>query len=104
MDMDKNEEISLRQHVESIGWGERYLDKTGHFAREGLKSWSSCLEPFNFLQRLLTRKRLPILQIIPLGTRINFLKSLKYDIVGSDPRFSFFGIFVRIMSFVTGIA
>lgn len=101
-DMYKNSEISMRQHLEALGWGERYLDDSGRFARLGVKKWSSCLEPFSRLQRILTRKRLPITEIISPGVRVKFLRSLKHEIVGSGPIFSIFGLFVRIMSFISG--
>lgn len=94
-DMYKKPEISMRQHLEALGWGERYLDDSGRFARVGVKKWASCLEPFNRLQRILTRKRLPITEVISPGMRVKFLRSLKHESVGS-------GTFVRIMSFISG--
>ena len=91
----------MRQHLEALGWGEQYLDDSGRFARVGVKNWSSCLEPYNSLQRILSRKRLPIAEIISPGMRVKFLKSLKHEIVGSGPTFSIFGLFIQIMKYIS---
>ncbi|MDD5365328.1 MAG: hypothetical protein PHR30_08310 [Gallionellaceae bacterium] len=95
-------EISLRKHLANLGWGEEFLDRSGCFARWGVKNWRVCLLPFSRWKRLTTRKKLPIEEIIPVGTRVKFLKSLKHPIIGLGPKFSIFRLFIRAMSAWTG--
>lgn len=92
-------DVSLRQHLEKLGWDDQFLNKTGRFARIGLKNGSPCLEPYSRLQRILTSRRLPIVQIIPPGTQVKFLKSLKHELLGSGPRFSLYRLLLSIVSF-----
>ena len=85
-------ELSLLQHLEDLGWGERFLDTNRKFARLGLRSGCSCLEPYSRFQRLMTRESLPINKIIPVGTRVKFLKSLKHEMLPSGSFFSAYGV------------
>ncbi len=72
-------EISLKQHLASLGWDSRFLSPDGCFARANLIDFQACYEPFSRLRRLFSSKRLPVRQVIPDGTKIKFLKSLKYE-------------------------
>lgn len=74
-------EISLREHLAELGWGFEYLNRDGAIARAGLFQGAPCFEPFGAFRRTLGGKRLPINQALPLGTRIKFLPSLKFDVL-----------------------
>lgn len=93
-------EMSLRQYLEDLGWGIRFLDKWGNNARIGVinnpkhcmepyrpffRNRTSCFEPFSHFQRIFTNKRLPISAVISEGTEIRFLKSLKHELFGGGP-------------------
>jgi len=102
--MHQNAEISMRQHLENLGWHAKYLDDYGIYARVTIKNGASFLVPHSRLQRLLTRRRLPIKEVTPLGMRIKFLKSLKYEMCGPISIFShpFGWFFFKILEFFLG--
>lgn len=102
--MHQNAEISMRQHLENLGWHAKYLDDTGCYARCGIKNSASCIEPYSFFQRVLTRKRLPIKEVTPCGMRVKFLKSLKHEMCGPISIFShpFGWIFFKLIEVFTG--
>ena len=74
-------EVSLREHLAELGWGFEYLSRGGDIARVGRFQGAPCFEPFGTFRRILGRKRLPILQALPLGTTVKFLPSLKFDVL-----------------------
>ena len=94
--------ISLRQHLTELGWDERFLGNDGYYARLGTRDAQTCFVPFGRLRRWLMRRALPIGEIIPPGTKIKFLSSLKHDVVGEQSFLSFSWIMVRVMSLLDG--
>ena len=92
--------MSLRQYLVSNGWDVGFLDKWGNNARIGVitdpahcmerdrpifRYKTSCFEPFQWSRRIFTDRRLPIAVVIPEGTEIRFLQSLKYELLGGGP-------------------
>jgi len=71
-------DISLKQHLENIGWDKRFLSRDGCFARITSRDFSPCFEPFSWWRRLYV-KPLPLEEVFPDRMKIKFLKSLKYE-------------------------
>lgn len=94
--------ISLRQHLTEHGWDERFLNNDRYYARIDIRNTETCFVPFGRLRRWLTRRSLPIDVIIPPGTQVKFLGSLKHDIVGEPSFLSFYWFLVRLMSLLHG--
>jgi hypothetical protein len=94
--------ISLRQRIAELGWKDSFLGNGGHYVRLGIRQGHACFKPFNRLQRWLTRQTLPIEQIIPVGTRVKFLCSLKHDISGNPPFLSPSWLLVKFLSRMDG--
>ena len=74
-------EVSLREHLAEVGWDFENLSPGGDIARVGRCQGASCFEPFGAVRRALSARRLPIHQALPIGTRIKFLSSLKFDVL-----------------------
>lgn len=91
-------EISLRQRLADLGWDDRFLGNDGYYARLGTRNERTCFVPFHRLWRWFTPRALSIEEIIPLGTKVKFLRSLKHDIVGEQPFLSLSWFVVRVMS------
>src|SRR5215217_1398983 len=91
-------DISLRQRLAQLGWDDRYLGNDGYYARLGMRNQKTCLVPFSPWQRWLTPRALSLEEIIPVGTRIRFLRSLMHDIVGEQLFLSPSWFLVRLMS------
>lgn len=74
-------EVSLREYLAELGWGFEYLGHGGDIARVGQIQGASCYEPFGMIRRTLSEKRLLIHQVLPPGTTIKFLSSLRFDVL-----------------------
>ncbi len=74
-------EISLQQHLATLGWDFKYLNHDGSIARVGRSQGQPCFEPFGAIRRVLDDNRLPIHHALKVGTKLMFLPSLKFDVL-----------------------
>lgn len=78
-------EISLREHIEKLGFGRALLSADLTTARVGFENGIACFEPYSWFKRAKSGHRLHIAKAIPPGTKVHFLESLRYDVL-PDPR------------------
>ena len=95
-------EMSLRQRLSELGWPDRFLGAHGYYARLGSRGGHTRFVPFGRFARWFTARSLSIEEIVPLGSKVKFLKSLKYDIAGQSPFPSFSWLVDRVMSHLAG--
>lgn len=90
--------VSLRQRISELGWDNHLLGSDGYYARLGTQNGRTCFVPFGRFSRWFSNRALPIEEIIPLGSKVKFLQSLRHDIVGEPNFLSFSWFLVRFMS------
>lgn len=71
--------LSMKQHLASLGWAEKYLSWDGRSARLSIASGEPCFVPFRRFHRWFTSRRLPVKNAIVPGMQIKFFRSLDHE-------------------------
>lgn len=61
------------------------LATMGDYARVGVFAAQACLEPVSIFRRVLSGERIPLDRILPRGTTVKFLSSLKFNVLPPSP-------------------
>jgi len=73
---------SLKAHCRTFGWTDGDFTTDGRYARIETREGIDYFVPVPFYKRLFSDRRLAISEIVPSGSKIKFLKSLKYEETG----------------------
>ncbi len=93
--------ITLREHLQKLGFGDEMLDQSCEHARLGVDSFTreACFEPLNKALRVGYYKQLLITDVMAWGMRVQFAKSILEETLEHSPKW--FTAMVRLWDFVT---
>ncbi len=93
--------ITLREHLQNLGFGDEMLDHSREHARLDVSrvTYLACFEPFNKALRVGYYKQVQIIDVMDLGMRVQFAKSILEETLEHSPKW--FTAMVRLLDFVT---